>query len=147
MVSDIPRLKNLLTPRSDRQDAHSAVASPKSCAAAVHNVAQGKSIRKREIVTDEAQLHVHVDDITGASFVCAPELVRGILPRFFGCFEKSTSEDPQCAIADPSQRCTRSIPSIILSGGACPLIPTTITTACSSRMSGSELPHSELDLY
>ncbi|GHJ84871.1 hypothetical protein NliqN6_1273 [Naganishia liquefaciens] len=34
------------------------------------------------------KLHVHVDDITGSSFVCAPELVRAILPRFFGCFEK-----------------------------------------------------------
>ncbi|KAJ9114517.1 hypothetical protein QFC20_001390 [Naganishia adeliensis] len=34
------------------------------------------------------KLHVHEDDITGSAFVCAPELVRAILPRFFACFEK-----------------------------------------------------------
>lgn len=102
MVSRGPRWRNSLTALSDRQDAHSAFASPKPCTAAVHNVAQSKPIPNCEIMTDKVQLHVHVDDITGSSFVCAPELVRGILPRFFGCFEKSTREDSHCAIADPS---------------------------------------------
>jgi hypothetical protein len=41
-----------------------------------------------DILSGSVQLHVHEDYITGSSFVCASELVRAILPRFFGCLEK-----------------------------------------------------------
>jgi hypothetical protein len=75
---------------SDGEDAFAAIARQRSRLAGVHNVIQSQFISKASTpdLIDLIQLHVHEDDITGSAFVCAPELVRAILPRFFACFEK-----------------------------------------------------------